>query len=70
MSDFRKENGFLDREYLRACGLYRLTRMRRLSREACIELSNKPMRKSYTRKPDWLVKTIDIWFRGPFREWA
>lgn len=63
---FRKEDGSLDREYLRVCGLYRLTRMKRLPRAAAKELANKPF-GMHSKRLGWLDGTIDIWFNGPFK---
>lgn len=64
---FRLADGSLDREYLRVCAAYRLTRIHNLSKAECLALTNRKIR--HCRKdPDWLKGTVEIWFSGPFKE--
>ena len=63
---FRLPDGRLDREYLRVCAAYRLTRIHKLSKAECLALTNRPIRRR-NQKPDWLKSTVEIWFGGPFK---
>lgn len=65
-SAFRNEDGSLDREYLRICGLYRLTRMRKLSAKSVKALATKPIRR-LNKRVGWMDAVIESWFRGPFK---
>ena len=63
---FRLADGNLDRQYLRVCAAYRLTRVYGLSKSQCLALTNRKIRRTHT-KPDWLKPTVEIWFNGPFK---
>jgi hypothetical protein len=63
---FRFADGSLDRQYLRVCAAYRLTRVHKLSKAECLDLTNRKIRRTYT-KTDWLKPTVEIWFSGPFK---
>ena len=64
---FRLQDGGLDREYLRVCAAYRLTRIHKLSKTDCLALTNRPIRRRPNQKHDWLKATVEIWFSGPFK---
>lgn len=50
----------LDRLYLRTCAVYRLLKSGRITREQALEISNRPIRKTY-KHHNYLRATIELW---------